>query len=64
MPDGKIDVDKYKTIRSLSSGRKSRTRKYTVENDTSGSFQTEHYDGRLDATIVAKPIVAKLRKEK
>jgi hypothetical protein len=59
----RIDLDKYRSIGTLPPGSKSSTRKYTVEGDRSGSYQVEHWDGRLDAHIKAKPIVGKMRRE-
>ncbi len=54
----KIDLEKYRTIGSVRSGYKTSEKKWVHDGDTSGSFQTSHWDGRLD--VVIKPKVVKL----
>ncbi len=51
MKDKKIDREKYASIGHVSQGYRTSKKKWVHDGDTSGSFQTEHWDGRRDATI-------------
>lgn len=60
MADSKpIDLDKYRSIGSLRPGYKKAKRTYRLDGDKSGSTQTEHFDGRLDANIKVKTVKAR-----
>lgn len=55
--DDPIDLEKYRSIGVLRPGYKNAKRK--VVKDRSGSHQTEHFSGRVDATVVVKPVKVK-----
>lgn len=59
MADKPIDLEKYRSIGSLRSGYKKTTKKWTHEGDHTGSYQTDHWDGRRDVTIKPQAVKAK-----
>lgn len=46
-------LQKLRSVGILSPDRKSRTEKWVHDGDRSGSYQTEHWDGRQDVNIKA-----------
>lgn len=51
-----IDLEKYRSIGSVKSGAKKSTKKTpNIDRGKIVGFQTEHWDGRVDATIRANP---------
>ena len=56
-----VDLEKLRSVGALRGGYSSSTRK-TVKGNLGGS-ETEHWDGRQDAHIVAQPVVRRNRKQ-
>ena len=44
-------LDKLRSVGMLSEHRKTRTEKWVHDGDRTGSYQTEHWDGRQDVNI-------------
>ena len=54
-----FNLDDYRGIGHLRPGYKSSSKKWKHDGDFSGSFQTDHWDGRQDATITPKSVKVK-----
>ena len=52
-----FDLDKYRSIGMLRPGYKKA--KKVVRHEKDGSREVEHWDGRQDAHIVARPVKSK-----
>lgn len=49
--DGPVDIEKMRSVGKLREGYKTSTRKWRHKWDPTRSYQTDHWDGRLDAHI-------------
>lgn len=54
--DGPVDINKLRSVGKLREGYKTSTRKWRHKWDPTKSYQTDHWDGRLDAHIFPEAV--------